>query len=618
MAVRQAIKNHQQEQRLFFSRAVIMVLVVLILVGTLATRLTFLQVVNYSHFTTLSQNNRVRLEAVPPPRGLIYDRNGVVLAENRPSYQLEITPEQVRDLEDTLARLTDLLSLEEAEITRFRRELRGKRPFQAVPVKLNMSDEEVAIFAINRHLFPGVDIQARLARHYPLGEEVAHVVGYVGRIDERELARIDRRNYSGTTHIGKIGIERYYEDVLHGQVGYQKVEVNAQGRVLRVLEREAPVPGRDLVLSLDVGLQAAARRALEGRNGAVVAMDPNTGEILALVSKPSFDPNLFVHGIPARVFNELRDNRYQPLFNRALSGQYPPGSTIKPIVGLAGLEAGVTTAARTMYARGYFQLPNDERRYRDWRREGHGLVNLDKAIAQSSDVYFYDLGVRMGIDRMAPFLAQFGLGQVTGLDSTGERPGLLPSREWKRATQNMPWFPGETVITSIGQGYMLATPLQMASMTSTIATRGERVRPHLLRGIIDPLSGDLRLHETEWLTPVQVSRPEHWDQVIQPMINSVHRSNGTAYWSTGRFIRGYTLAGKTGTAQVFGLAQDEEYDEESLAKHLRDHALFIGYAPAEAPRIAVAVISEHGGSGGRVAAPIARQVIDYYLLREDH
>jgi penicillin-binding protein 2 len=403
MSARQAIKNHPQEQSLFLVRVVIILVMVLLLFGLLVTRLTYLQVVSYSHFTTLSQNNRVRLEAVPPPRGLIYDRNGVVLAENRPSYQLEITLEQVADLDDTLAGLAELIPLEEAEIARFRRALRGKRPFQAVPLKLNLSDQDVAQFAVNRHRFPGVDIEARLARHYPLGEEFAHVVGYVGRIDEREQARLDRRNYSGTTHIGKTGVERFYEDVLHGQVGYQQVEVNAQGRVLRVLEREAPVPGQDLVLTLDSGLQAAARGALDGRNGAIVAMDPASGEVLAMVSKPSFDPNLFVHGIPALLFNALRDDRYQPLFNRALSGQYPPGSTLKPVIGLAGLENDVITAGRTMYARGYYTLPNDDRRYRDWRRQGHGLVDLDRAIAQSSDVYFYDLGYRLGIDRMSPF-----------------------------------------------------------------------------------------------------------------------------------------------------------------------------------------------------------------------
>ncbi|ANB02337.1 penicillin-binding protein 2 [Ectothiorhodospira sp. BSL-9] len=614
MPARQPIKNHHQEKRLFLARVVILVVVVTLLFGIVSARLGHLQVASYSHFSTLSQNNRVRLEALPPPRGLIFDRNGVVLAENRPAYQLEITPEQVGDMEDTLERLAQVVHLEEMHIERFRRMLRGKRPFQAVPLKLNLSDEELANFAVNRHRFPGVDVEARVARHYPQGASLAHVLGYVGRIDERELARIDTRRYAGTSHIGKLGIERYYEDELHGQVGFQKVEVNAQGRTLRVLEREPATPGRDLVLSLDVRLQRAAEEILEGHAGAIVAMDPRNGEVLAMVSMPSFDPNLFVHGIPRSVFQELRTHRRQPLFNRALSGQYPPGSTLKPVVGLAGLEHGITTAERTMYTRGYYTLPNDSRRYRDWRY--HGTVDLDRAIAQSSDVYFYDLGHKMGIDRMSEFLGLFGLGQRTGIDSTGERQGLLPTREWKRATHNQPWYPGETLITAIGQGYMLTTPLQLASVTSTLAMRGERVRPHLLRGRIQGEGGELTIDESQYLPPVQVSRPEFWDQVLVPMENTMHRPRGTAYNTAGRDAA-YRIAGKTGTSQVFGLGEDEEYDEEQLALHLHDHALFIGYAPADDPRIAVAVIVEHGGSGGRVAAPMARKVMDYFLLEMD-
>ncbi|SEL25330.1 penicillin-binding protein 2 [Ectothiorhodospira marina] len=611
MPVRQPLKNHYQEKRLFLARVVILMVMVTLLFGIVSARLGHLQVASYSHFSTLSQNNRVRLEALPPPRGLIFDRNGVVLAENRPAYQLEVTPEQVTDMDATLEQLARIVHLEEARIERFRRMLKGKRPFQAVPLKLNLTDEELANFAVNRHRFPGVDVEARVARHYPQGASLAHVLGYVGRIDERELARIDTQRYAGTTHIGKLGIERFYESQLHGHVGFQKVEVNAQGRTLRVLEREPATPGRDLVLSLDVRLQRAAEEILDGYAGAIVAMDPRNGEVLAMVSMPSFDPNLFVHGISRSVFQELRTHRRQPLFNRALSGQYPPGSTLKPVVGLAGLEHGVTTAERTMYSPGYYTLPNDTRRYRDWRY--HGTVNLDRAIAQSSDVYFYDLGHKLGIDRMSSFLGRFGLGERTGIDSTGERQGLLPSREWKRATYNQPWYPGETLITAIGQGYMLTTPLQLTSLTSTLAMRGERVRPHLLRGHIQGDGGELALDESEPLAPVQVSRPEYWDQVREPMEHVLHRARGTAHSSAGQDAA-YRIAGKTGTSQVFGLGEEEEYDEDELAMHLHDHALFIGYAPADDPRIAVAVIVEHGGSGGRVAAPMARKVMDYYLL----
>lgn len=609
----QTIKDSFSERRLFFSRVLFIMVVIVILFSLLIARLAHLQIVNYSHFTTLSQNNRVRIEALPPPRGLIYDRNGVILAENRPAYQLEITLEQVGNLEETLARLGQIVKLENTEIDRFRRLLRRKRPFQAVPLKLNLSDDDVANFAVNRHRFPGVDIQARLARHYPVGDEMAHVVGYVGRIDERELARIDTRNYSGTSHIGKIGIERYYEDVLHGTVGYQRVEVNAQGRVLRVLERQPPVPGRDIVLSLDVRLQTIARQALDGYTGSIVAMDPRTGEVLAMVSMPSFDPNLFVHGIPASIYNALRDHPRQPLFNRSLSGQYPPGSTLKSLVGLAGLEHNIITASRMMFAAGYYQLPGHERRFRDWRRHGHGWINLDKAIAQSSDVYFYDLGYRLGIDRMSEFLGQFGIGSLTGIDSTGERSGILPSRDWKQGALGTVWYPGETIIAAIGQGYMLTTPLQLASVASTLAMRGTRIRPHLLRGIIDSDTGEVAIAEPEYLTPVQVSQPQYWDQVLDPMVHVVHQPYGTAYNSTGRGLK-YNIAGKTGTSQVFGLGQDEEYDETRIAKHLRDHALFIAYAPAEDPRISIAVIVENGGSGSRTAAPIARKVMDFFIL----
>ncbi|MDD3518517.1 MAG: penicillin-binding protein 2 [Chromatiales bacterium] len=612
MPSRQAIKDAQLEQGLFLRRLLFVGLLILLAFAAVIARLIDLQIVNHEHFTTLSQNNRVRLEALPPPRGLIYDRNGVLLAENRPTYQLEVVPEQVRHLDETLAQLGELVAIEPSDVDRFRRMIRRRAPFQAIPLRLNLSDEEVGILAVNRHRFPGVDIQARLGRHYPLDAATAHVLGYVGRIDERELARIDARNYNGTSHIGKIGIERHFEDELHGDIGYRQVEVNAQGRVLRVLDRQPPQSGRDLILGLDIGLQLAAQEALGGRSGAIVAIEPQTGEVLALVSMPAFDPNLFVNGIPASTYSALRQDRAQPLFNRALTGQYPPGSTIKPVIGLAGLEYGVTTASRTMFAAGYYTLPNDTRRYRDWRRQGHGLVDLDLAITQSSDVYFYDLAYRLGIDRMSEFLDRFGMGARTGIDTTGEAPGILPSREWKRRTQNMPWYPGETIIAGIGQGYMLTTPLQLASITATLAMRGERVRPRLLRAMVDSGDETPQWTEREPLPPVSVRDPMFWDQVLEPMVHVMHEKNGTAYGSTGRDAA-YMIAGKTGTAQVFGLGEGE-YEEDEVAAHLRDHALFIGYAPAESPRIAVAVVVENGGSGGRVAAPVARKVMDHYLL----
>ena len=615
MANLHAIKDLHHEQRLFGTRVIVAGVIVCLLLALVVGRLVHLQIASYKYFTTQSQNNRVRLVAVPPPRGLIYDRHGVILAENMPAYQLEVTPEQVEDMDATLAGLSSVLSLTQGDIERFGQALRRKRPFERVPLRFNLSDEEVARFAVNRHRFPGVDINARLMRHYPLGGTAVHALGYVGRIDEGDLQRVDADNYNGTSHIGKLGIERQYEELLHGKVGFQQEEVNAQGRTLAVLERQAPQPGRDLVLSLDAGLQRLAERELAGYNGAAVAMDPRTGEVLALASMPTYDPNLFVNGISHRDYAELNTGRTRPLFNRALKGQYPPGSTIKPLVALAALEHQLTWAGKQMYAGPYYMLPNDERRYRDWKKEGHGLIDMGDAITQSSDVYFYDLAYKLGIDRIHPFLAQFGLGRPTGIDVPGEADGLLPSREWKRQVRRMPWFPGETLIVGIGQGYMLATPLQMAEFTSVLAMRGRHLRPHLLRTIIDPASGEQTQIGPEAHEPVALRDARLWQQVIGPMEDVMHRRNGTAYWTAGHDAP-YRIAGKTGTSQVFGLGADEEYEEENIALHLRDHSLFVGFAPADEPRIAVAVIAENGGSGSRVAAPIARRLMDFYLLRD--
>jgi penicillin-binding protein 2 len=601
-----------RDQSRFSVRALVSILVLLLLVLLLGGRMFTLQVGAHEHFTTLSENNRLRIEPIPPTRGLIYDRNGILLAENRPAYQLEVTVEQAGDLGLLLERLSDLVDLSPAEIDRFRASVRQRRPFQPVLLKSGLDDETVARIAVARHELPGVEIEARPVRHYPQGADFAHVVGYVGRINEQDLRRLDTRNYSGTSHTGKTGVERHYEDILHGTTGHKQVEVNAQGRVIRELSVVPPVPGQDLFLSIDVDLQRAARDALAPHDGALVAIDPATGEVLALVSKPGFDPNPFVNGISHRDFSALQSDPHNPLFNRALSGQYPPGSTLKPIVALAGLEENVTTAERRMFATGYYQLPGYERRYRDWRRGGHGWVDMNRAIAVSSDVYFYDLGHKLGIDRMAPMLGAFGVGSRVGIDATGERPGILPSREWKRSVQNLQWFPGETLITAIGQGYMLTTPLQLADLTSTLANRGQRVQTRLLRAIRESGDGEPLPQPVRTLAPV-IASEAHWDVIHQALIDAVHARHGTAWGSIGSTAPPYRIAGKTGTAQVFSLAQDQEYNETELDRRLWDHALFIGYAPADAPEIAVAVLAEHGGSGGRVAAPIARRVMDAYL-----
>lgn len=614
MVARVAIKDELQETGLTRRRAVISAVLILLLMVMLIWRLYFLQVASHEHFSTLSLNNRVRLMAVPPPRGLIYDRNGVVLADNLPAYRLEVTPEEVDDIEATLAALSGIIALDEADVERFRQSLRRKLPFEGVPLRFNLSDEEVARFAVNRHRFPGVDITARLSRHYPLGATTAHVLGYVGRIDENDLREVDEANYAGTSHIGKLGVEGYYEERLHGTVGHQQVEVNASGRLLRVLQEEPPAPGQDLVLTLDAGLQAMAEGLFGPERGALVAIEPATGDVLALVSTPAYDPNAFVNGIGQEDYALLQGSLDRPLFNRALSGQYPPGSTIKPLVGLAGLEFGAVSPQHRVFCPGFYRLPNDDRRYRDWKRTGHGWTDLNMAVVRSCDVYFYELAYDLGIDRLHAFMGLFGFGERTGLDSTGERPGLLPSRVWKRRARGEPWYPGETLITGIGQGAFSATPLQLASAAATVATRGARMRPRLLKAEGRPDHPQLRELEPEPLPPVELHHPEHWEMVRQAMHDVVHTLRGTAQ-AIGRDIA-YTMAGKTGTAQVFGLGQDEEYDEENVAKRLRDHALFIAYAPVEDPRIAVAVVVENGGSGSSAAAPIARRVMDHYLVGE--
>lgn len=580
----------------------------------LGARLFYLQITSNEHYTTLSRDNRVRIVPTPPTRGLIYDRNLKLLANNKPSYQIEITPVQVDDIEQAVSNISQYIQLEEHHLKKFYDDVNRKQAFESIPLKINLSEDEVARFAVNRHRFPGVEITARANRYYPLAGVSSHALGYVGRINVEEVQKLDKQNYSGTSHIGKLGVEKYYEDVLHGGVGYQHIEINAQGRKLRVLETVPPTPGSDLILTLDARLQKIAQESLGERNGSVVAMDPLTGEVLVFVSTPTFDPNLFVNGISSKQFSLLRDDPDRPLFNRALTGQYPPGSTIKPMLALAGLHYGVTWAEKTMYAGPYFKLPGHKRKYRDWKKGGHGKVDMFKAIIQSCDVYFYTLANNLGIDRMSEFLTQFNLGAKTALDTWGEAKGIIPSQEWKRRVYGQPWYPGETVITGIGQGYMLTTPLQLATATSALAMRGQGVRPRFLRAIRKQGDVEEMAHATAMQT-IDISNEYYWDQIISAMVDAVHKPNGTAY-RIGKDAK-YQIAGKTGTAQVFGLAEDEEYEAEKIEEKLRDHGLFIAFAPVDDPKIAIAVIVENGGSGSRAAAPVAKVVMDNYLLSKE-
>lgn len=615
MGLRIAIKDHLRETQLFSQRAAVFLIISSVMMLFIIARLIFLQVLSHDHFTTLSIKNRLRVVPVAPTRGLIYDRNGVLLAQNLPSYVLKVVPEQVENMQATLDKLRKLIKISDNDLKVFKKIVKRSPSFSSIPLRFHLNDEEVARFAVNRHRFSGVDIEARLTRHYPLGDLAAHVVGYVGRISEDELQYIDTANYGGTDHIGKTGIEKYYENILHGKVGHQEVETNAQGRVIRILKGSSPTPGQNIYLNIDANLQRIARQAFGEKSGSLVAIEPETGAVLALVNVPSFDPNLFVNGIDPKAYGLLTNSPEQPLFNRALAGQYPPGSTIKPFLGLAGLEYAVTDHDKKVICRGYYLLNGDKtaRKYRDWKKRGHGVTRLDKAIVQSCDVYFYDLAHKLGIDKMSEFLGLFGLGKKTGIDLYGEISGLNPSRQWKKQNRGQVWFPGETLITGIGQGYLLVTPLQLATITSTMANRGKRMQPVVLQALQDPISNEIDFIKPTKLNTILFNNPENIGSIIKSMKRVVHSIRGTA-----RRIgvnSPYKIAGKTGTAQVFGVKQDEKYNEKNLQKKLKDHALFIGFAPVDHPQIAVAAIVEHGGHGGSVAAPIVRKVMDGFILK---
>ena len=605
------LKDHEKDARLVRSRVVVGAIAVVALICVLIARLYYLQVVQYEYHSTLSENNRVHVQPIPPTRGLIFDRNGVVIADNRPSFSLSMTRERSGDWQQVLDAIVEVLQLTPEDRALFEKRMKqGRRPFEPVPILFELNEEQIARIAVNQFRLPGVEVVAQLVRHYPQGAHFAHSVGYMGRINEKELKALDPVNYSGTHYIGKTGIERFYEAELHGQVGYEEVETNARGRVLRVLKRTDPIPGKDIVLSLDIKLQEAAEEALAGRRGAVVALNPMTGEVLAMVSQPSFDPNLFVTGISFKAYAELRDSIDRPLFNRILRGLYPPGSTIKPAVAIAGLDSGVITGSTRVYDPGYYQLPNYDHKYRNWNRTGDGYVDLDAAIMRSNDTYFYDLAHKLGIDRLSSYMNQFGIGQKVSLDMFEESAGLMPSREWKRATRRQAWFPGETLILGIGQGYMQSTPLQLAQATALIASKGKWIRPHLAKTIdgVPPV-------DPNPVPDIVLRDPSNWAKVSHGMQQVVHGARGTA--RVAGVGAQYLIAGKSGTAQVVAIEQGEKYDRSKVQERHRDHALFVGFAPADNPQIAVSVMIENGEAGSRVASPVVRKVMDAWLLDEN-
>ncbi len=603
------IKDPLAESRVFLSRVVAIFIFILLLTIGLVGRLVYLQIAGHEHYSTMAKSNRIKVVPSAPTRGIIYDRHGRILAENTPSFSLELIPEQIKDLDDTLQQLQILLDIPDEKIAQFLKHKKRSKSFASIPLLLRMSDEKVAKFATVRPYFPGVDVHARLLRSYPYKELTSHVVGYVGRINEKELKSLPVAEYRGTHHIGKIGIEKKYESLLHGQTGYSEIETNAQGRAVKTVEAGDPVPGKNLHLTLDVDLQKTAYDALDGFNGAVVAIEVKTGDVLVFASRPGFDPNPFVYGISSKAYRGLQKSDDQPLFNRALRGQYPPGSTVKPFVGLAGLEYNVTDFQHKLYCPGFYQLPKVKHKYRDWKRWGHGTVDLSVAIEQSCDVYFYDLARTLGIDNLHAFMKKFGFGEKTGIDLVGERAGLMPSRAWKRRVKKQPWYPGETLIAGIGQGFMQVTPLQLARATATLANRGKVVTPSLL--IKGPQFGGASAIQEKQIA----LQAKNLDDVISAMIKVVHGARGTAR----RLKKGinYQIAGKTGTAQVFTVKQEERYNEDEIDFKLRDHALFMSFAPAYDPQIAVAVVVENGGHGGSVAAPIAGKIMKQFLMTEE-
>ena len=624
MSVELSIKDPGREQELFVGRAITLFALVVILFAILVARMLTLQIVEHETYQLRADNNRTQIQTLAPSRGMIYDRNGRLLADNQTSFSLAIVAERVEDIESLLSAIVEILSLNTQQFERIREELaKRSRPDSAVVILEALSEKQVALLAVNRHRLPGIEVVSRLIRSYPMGAIAAHAVGSVRRLTKEDLATIEPVQYSGSQFIGKRGVEAFYEKSLHGKVGYQKVETDAYGRVRRVLDVQGAQTGQNLTLHLDSKLQAASVDALDGRRGAIVALDPATGGVLAMVSQPSYDPNLFVSGMSSSQFSELSSSIYLPLFNRAVNGQYAPGSTFKPVVGLAGISSGVTSWEETIEDSGQFKLPGQDRLYRDWswakdNSGGQGEVNLKRAIYRSSNVYFYDLASRMEVDSLLGFAGQFGFGRNLALDIPQASSGLLPTPEWKRNVKNQPWYPGDSVNLGIGQGDLLATPLQMATVAATIANRGRVVRPKML------LSSDNAISEMNSVEePPQIVglSEEDWESMVDSMEDVVHRGgkgfrgNGTAWAYIGQKI-GYRMAGKSGTAQVVEINQGEVYDEEALTEFRRKHAWFIAFAPVDNPTIAVAVLVENGGGGSSVAAPVARAVIDAHLSQE--
>ncbi|MDV6252629.1 penicillin-binding protein 2 [Vibrio sp. EA2] len=616
---RSQIRDYQAEARLFTSRAIVAFVGIVILMGALVANMYNIQVNQFQDYQTRSNDNRIKIVPIAPNRGLIYDRNGVLLAENRPVFNLELIPEKVKDIDETIKELQTILEITPEQIERFHRERKRTRRFKSVPLLTQLDEKQVAVFSVNQYRFPGVEISATLKRYYPFSEVLTHVIGYVSRINDRDMQRLIREekasNYQATRDIGKLGIERYYEDLLHGTAGYQEVEVNSRGRVIRTLKYVPPVPGKDIVLNLDINLQLYVHQLLDGRRGSAVVIDPRDNGVLAMVSSPSYDPNAFVHGISGKAYRALLNDKNRPLVNRTTLGIYPPASTIKPFMAVAALQEGVVTPQTTRNDPGYWRIPNsDTRPFRDWLRWGHGRVDIIKSIEESVDTFFYQVAYDMGIDRISTWMMMFGFGDYTGIDIYEESKANMPTREWKMSRHRTPWYKGDTIPVGIGQGYWTATPMQIAKATTVLVNDGAVTAPHLLKASINN-GGDFdEQHTEEYLTypPIKNVPKKYWDMAKEGMRRVNHGVRGTARRSF--YDMDYETAGKSGTAQVFGLAEDEEYKADEIAEHLRDHALFTGFAPFDEPKVVVTVVLENAGGGSSNGAPVARKIFDRVVL----
>ncbi|MBE4576744.1 penicillin-binding protein 2 [Vibrio navarrensis] len=619
---RSQIRDYQAEARLFARRAIVSFIGIIALMGVLVANLYNIQVNQYQDYKTRSNDNRIKVVPIAPNRGLIYDRNGVLLAENRPVFDLEITPEKVKNMDETIAQLQTIVEISPEQIERFERERKRTRRFKSVPILTQLTEEQVAVFAVNQYRFPGVEVSGTLKRYYPYGEVLTHVIGYVSRINDRDMQRlIDEEkdaNYQATRDIGKLGIEKYYEDLLHGTAGYQEVEVNSRGRVIRTLKFVPPVPGKDIVLNIDIELQLYVHQLLDGRRGSAIVLDPKDNGILAMVSSPSYDPNAFVHGISGKGYADLLNDKNRPLVNRATLGIYPPASTVKPFIAVAALQEGIVTPTTTRNDPGYWRIPNSNTRaFRDWLRWGHGRVNLVQSIEESVDTFFYQIAYDMGIDKLSHWMSMFGFGDYTGIDILEESKANMPTRDWKMSRHKTPWYKGDTIPVGIGQGYWTATPMQLAKATSVLVKEGNVTAPHMLRATIE--NGEAfdtrQLSDYETYPPIQNVADKYWSLAKEGMRLANHGKKGTARRHFANMP--YMTAGKSGTAQVFGLAEDEEYKADEIAEHLRDHALFTGFAPFNDPKVIVTVVLENAGGGSSNGAPVVRRIFDKALLDKE-